>query len=443
MSNRALEFTANTFHNAWNEFKLSVNSIDSSITDINTVEEIARLKKVINYIDGYLSLVEPDLNKNNVLTPLLANLISTINFVNQYKQQANIAFLVNANQQIDNLLTGIKALNILLPSNIEGSAISEMLSTYNKTIFDALRNIDLPAVVQASNEIKKLKSELIDNTDSVRANVISESAGIQRIYSELKNLHDEILLDMLDKPSIKTKIITVTNDISNEIELITKRITDISPKIDEIDVFYEKVNELSQDIDNRLKEITEITNNQKSVYLALENEIRGLLSSAITVGLGKAYADERKKFTNPIMIWNGVFIAIVFIIFALGFYSFCEFITLTASGKPIIEINQLLLRSLPMTIPLVWLALYASKRRSENQRLEQEYAHKEALANSYMGYKEQAELLKEQDPQLVTKLLSCAIDAISYNASNTLDKKHGDGTILGNTVNQITKGVKK
>ena len=101
------------------------------------------------------------------------------------------------------------------------------------------------------------------------------------------------------------------------------------------------------------------------------------------------------------------------------------------------EISNNLMHSLPFTIPLIWLAIYASKRRSENQRLEQEYAHKETLAKSYSGYKQQIEQLSEKDKELLAKLLTAAIDSISYNASNTLDKKHGDGTVFQEILKQI------
>ena len=102
------------------------------------------------------------------------------------------------------------------------------------------------------------------------------------------------------------------------------------------------------------------------------------------------------------------------------------------------EIVKSILHSLPITLPLIWVAVYASKRRSENQRLEQEYAHKEALARSYISYKKQIGELGKEDSELLEKLILEAINAISYNASKTLDKKHGDGTIL----NEITQSIK-
>lgn len=81
----------------------------------------------------------------------------------------------------------------------------------------------------------------------------------------------------------------------------------------------------------------------------------------------------------------------------------------------------------PFVAPLIWLAVFASIRRSQYERLQQEYAHKEAFAKSYESYKKQLEtLLKAEGETLQRELISKAIEAIAYNASQTLDGKHRD-----------------
>jgi len=111
--------------------------------------------------------------------------------------------------------------------------------------------------------------------------------------------------------------------------------------------------------------------------------------------------------------------------------------------KGIEDIGKHFFKTLPIIAPLIWLAIFASSRRSENQRLEQEYAHKEALAKSYSSYKKQIDGLKEEDQSLLIKLLDNAIETISKNASETLDKKHGDGTPLQSIVKTLTEEIKK
>jgi hypothetical protein len=82
-----------------------------------------------------------------------------------------------------------------------------------------------------------------------------------------------------------------------------------------------------------------------------------------------------------------------------------------------------LVNKIPFVAPLVWLALFSSNRRSQYERLQQEYAHKEAIARSYSSYKKQLQDLDSDSDSLQRELISKAIDAIAFNASTTLDHK--------------------
>ena len=94
---------------------------------------------------------------------------------------------------------------------------------------------------------------------------------------------------------------------------------------------------------------------------------------------------------------------------------------------------------LPFYGPAVWFAYYASKRRSEYQRLQQEYAHKEALAKSYDSYKKQIQELGQENNEMLVSLLNKAIDAIAHNASKTLDGKHGDKMPLQEALDRLAE----
>ena len=80
---------------------------------------------------------------------------------------------------------------------------------------------------------------------------------------------------------------------------------------------------------------------------------------------------------------------------------------------------------IPFIIPSLWLVIFISKRRSESERLSQEYAHKEVLAKSYDSYRQQIEKLsKKEQEELLLVLMEGMIKAISLNPAETLDKKH-------------------
>lgn len=70
-----------------------------------------------------------------------------------------------------------------------------------------------------------------------------------------------------------------------------------------------------------------------------------------------------------------------------------------------------------------------SNRRKELARLYQEYAHKVAVTSSYASYKDQIQNLNEENQELLIKLMSSAIDIISKNPSDFMDKTQNNKTI--------------
>jgi hypothetical protein len=88
------------------------------------------------------------------------------------------------------------------------------------------------------------------------------------------------------------------------------------------------------------------------------------------------------------------------------------------------EVLRTLLTRAPIVLPVVWIAIFSATRRSQYERLQQEYAHKEAFASSYESYKKQLQELQVDADGLQKELIAKAIEAISFNASKTLDGKH-------------------
>ncbi len=87
-------------------------------------------------------------------------------------------------------------------------------------------------------------------------------------------------------------------------------------------------------------------------------------------------------------------------------------------------ILRALLYKAPFIAPAVWLAYFLPPGEVNYERLQQEYAHKEALARSYESYKKQIQDLQGDSDGLQRELISKAISAIAFNASTTLDGKH-------------------
>lgn len=182
-----------------------------------------------------------------------------------------------------------------------------------------------------------------------------------------------------------------------------------------------------------MDKLEEFEQSQESKHSTLFKKIESLLPGATTAGLARAYTDMKESFDKPIMVWHIVFFASVGTMLGLTLLTFNfqspKDLTTTLTG---------MVYKLPLYAPLIWIAIYSSKRRSESQRLRQEYAHKESFAQSYDKYKRQIDELGQDDKAMLLKLIESSVDTISHNASSTLDSKHGDGTPLEKSVQHVS-----
>jgi hypothetical protein len=483
-------FENHAFHTTWNTAKEEVERIDETeITDDNQLIELARIKKVIDYIDSYLKIVEPDLNILNISNNLthMNNYCSNIRSdIAAFNSSKNTNHLTNTNAHLDNILGQVRGLNIGLPK-FSGQSLSGMLKTYNNTLDKALKEINLNTVISDSNQIKKLKEEILvdtDERDSTKTEVTTAYTDIIKKHKEIKEFYNETLNDAEYDDTLKALVKKAKDEVVEANDTAQNELKELNAKIEQFEKYYVKIfgelNEedvrtggLKSEIESQQKRLDTFEKNQeekhnkiladkleainkyeedaKLKYENLHTQIESLLPGATSAGLAEAYHQERNKFKKPIKFWNQIFIGSLGLMF-LG--TFLTFITITSNEtgwsfsfanhiKGIEDTLNNLFYKLPLYAPLIWLAIYASKRRSENQRLEQEYAHKEALARSYSSYKQQIEGLNQQDEALLKKLLESSIETVSYNASESLDKKHGDGTLSKEVLEKFGEVVKK
>ncbi|MEO5655958.1 MAG: hypothetical protein ABIR00_08265 [Nitrosospira sp.] len=175
------------------------------------------------------------------------------------------------------------------------------------------------------------------------------------------------------------------------------------------------------DFESRIVTLGKFEVTQKDRYHTLNNQINILLPAATSAGLAAAYGEMKDSFNDPIKQISRIFYFSI-----AAFFLLSSVIAVLESGFKPDDWNGVLrglIYKLPFYVPLVWLVFYASKRRSEYQRLQQEYAHKEALAKSYDSYKKQLEGLDGDNMEMQKALIAEAVNAIAYNASATLDGK--------------------
>lgn len=323
--------------------------------------------------------------------------------------------------------------------------------------------IDDPARLESYNLINK-KIKFIDNwlmiidpelgttnthlttahnlVNTAKNHITNEQVYVSRndTRNAISNLNNCILKVSECVDTIRKLPIAIQEELTIDKDKNSKSITEmlqifqvtIDKRLKETNNKIQELNNTKQEYEKKFDFLKQEYEKEFEKYKKTREEVESHRKILSATGLAGAYSKERKNLKNIIILCTCGFL---FIIMGIIFIGGNSVIKNSTDLHSIDNILHSLLRTVPFILPLIWLALYVNKRRSEYHRLEQEYAHKAILAKLYLSYKEQIEELQTDDPELLKKLMSSTIDSIAYNPSPTLDKKHGDGTVLNEVLN--------
>lgn len=480
MSRWTTNFKNHQFQSNWKVIKEEIDDLtvdDESI--VPDTEELARLVKVITYLDSLLSACDPELIPPKIWDAFNTQSQNCLNNIKSYKASKNRDNLATANEHADNLLGYVR------PYVVSGSDSAKASSNAFKAFSKSINN----QLSEFANKYKELSSEISglfresksfhdqitnilssfkeaetrylqgdDESDSVLEQIETSRKEIKKFEARIGELRNTLLEEYGGTGSIES-VIKDKNRFATETAENIKRIhSEMTTELERLRKFYYEVfgkendegefeGGLKNEIQDRQDDLDSFKNKQEERYKALNAEIESLLPGATSAGLASAYKAQKDSYSDPIKNQSLLFYFSIAAIVVLALVASIE----TWSPLKFESISNVegFLKSisfkLPVILPLIWLAAYASKRRSEAQRLQQEYAHKEALAKSYQNFKDQIDQLDDTNAhaELTKKLLDSAIQAVSANASVTLDGKHGDNTPAVDAIEKLTEKFDK
>lgn len=466
MSRWTEEFEQHTFQQSWAQLKIQLDNIEiDDKTVITSVQELARLKRVVSYLDALIENLDPELTPRTVWGNFQTQTDACLQNLRAYASDKNINGIIRANDNADNLLTYLRPYEVFQRNVAKGyrSAAKSLISD----IEDYIKSFHERASV-ITEELEKRQRESEDFFNSIEKNEIKASALASKLFDceddslnmekkldnlldtadsktkIISDLHSRLIEGTVDNPSIQARILALKSDIEENKIKLSGILEGAQNEITQLGVFYEKIfgqvddqgnvnGGLSHELDERTEKLRLFEIEQSKKYNALLDQIETLLPGATSAGLGSAYRSLKEEFSHPINTYTKLFhLSIAAMVLGslvmttshISFYPILsiEFIKMVEWD----EVVKALLYKAPFIAPVVWLAVFSAKRRSQYERLQQEYSHKEALASSYESYRRQLQDLKVGAEELQHELLSKTIEAISYNASVTLDGKHDE-----------------
>lgn len=456
------EFEQSSFKGAWTGLVSQVDALGvDDQTVITTVEELARLKKIVAFIDAIIKNADQELTPKAVWATCQGQADQLVSQVQAYASNRGPAHLVAANEHADNLLTYVRPY-MVAPSEaldaygaavqafagqmaehahtIQASAVQAQESV-KQALADARERMEAFGVME--QRIKAFDAYLFEGSDGLDP----AEKYVQRTVEQIRKSHEEVeefhdaLLGASDSTSMKVD--AFEKEMANARERLAALIASAAAERKDLQAFYERIfgpapkeddevrqGGLKDELDTRMKQLAQVEADQMTRHTTLFTKIEALLPGATSAGLASAYKKLKDDFEKSIRRYTQAFYGSLFALAIGGLAVVTDSVTFFPPSLKLVQAHdwqgllQTLLTRLPVVLPVVWLAIYSATRRSQYERLQQEYAHKEAFASSYESYKKQLQDLKVDADILQRELLAKAIEAIAFNASKTLDGNH-------------------
>jgi hypothetical protein len=462
MSRWTDRFKSHQFQQSWRQVKESLHEARANDETVPTeVTELGRLKRIVSYIDGLLRSLDPELVPLGVWDNFHPQAEACAQQIRAFNESRSIGHIQTANDHADNLLTYVRPYMVVTGRHAKNlrdsaaeyiSALDDYLKQFGSRAAEATSHIDLLVesieemqsdAVEARGLITVAVEELLGSSETIGkvGEFDKRLQDFQEKYGEIVDYYNETLVGEEGGESTKESISKAAISVKKDAATARESLQGNKALIDELTIFYGKIfgvvsedgsktGGLDDELSRHKNALGRFEEEQKVRYGALNQQIEDLLPGAASAGLASAYGQMRTSFDAPLLgasrlfywaIAGIVLASLVMTVDKVWFWG----IDFTPVGD-FSTVARSFLYKLPILGPLVWLAYYASRRRSECQRLQQEYAHKEALAKSYDSYRKQIQDLGGEKAEMLETLIAKAVEAISYNASGTLDGRHGD-----------------
>ncbi|EHU4841160.1 hypothetical protein NMS00_004381 [Vibrio alginolyticus] len=476
-SNQTLESSLNSFMEELN------HNVEQYQDDAQKSEELARTHRVMLVIQAFLENGESDFVSDAECARWVTILNTSKQKLGQWvTHRGNAQQLQGVKTQFTNQIDSLYK-TISLYMGAQGFSTSSMATAEETKSRFSYQNIEdfhvkakkaLAEITVLTEQIESLKNDSESDSSAINAlktklvdgskDEISVADMISDVHDKavekadkIKLAYDEIVLGVDGEQALFNSIKEYRDDAQSFKNETKEHLTAQAGMLERLREFYvrvygdeedESIKGIDEEIADHLKKLTDFEDKQEKKYTALNEQIESLLPAATSAGLASAYETLKSECDTPIKDFTTLFylallgLFICSSIFVIDSFSIWPFSIEFVGAGTWTEVSTAGLKKIPFVLPFLWLTVFASKRRSEQQRLRQEYAHKEALAKSYESYKQQIEDLGEENQQLQARLLERTIEAIAFNASTTLDKKHSDGTLAERFAGQTLKGGK-
>lgn len=313
------------------------------------------------------------------------------------------AGLIAGTDEVVNLADAIEKLNAYIWQYGLHNLSDEVLGYQTK--LNQLKNMELAAVetqrklqegILVKENLERLLGEAETQSESLKALVIG--ANTSTIATN----------EALTQATESSQKAAASLAIAQQNETASTQLLATSTKSNaEILIHEANINALVSGFTSLKADLETNKNTQEALFKEFEAhrvKIDNLLGDASRTGMAASFTKRKNDLNVPMLAWLIVFAVSIVGLVVMGVIYLAP---LLESGK----LEQLPSR-LALTAPFIWLGWFSARQYGFTSRLREDYAYKEASANSFEGYKREATLV---NTELLKNLMETAIQNLGDN----------------------------
>ena len=340
--------------------------------------------------------------------------------------------LVNGTDEVLNLTNSIELLHTAIWQyglhNLSDEVLgyqAKMNQLKNQELELKKLGAEIDGGLKLKGELNKLLEKAKKATEAIQIVLNSAEENAKKITSSLNQS-----TETSQKTADTLTTIQQTKKMSEELS------SSVAATKDKVDVWakeVKKVSDTSTEVcrksDELEKKLSSLIESTKGVYKRVEE----LLPGAASAGLASAYRQRKENIARSKGRWIAGFVFTLIGLAGMAVWIVMQFQNQKENSST--EWWLFLLQRAPLTFPFIWLGWFFSRNYGHAVRLEEVYAFKEAISQSFEGYKNQ---MKEVTPDKgLPNLCENVITILSESPLTVFDRKTTDETPANSILERI------
>ncbi|QEM80916.1 hypothetical protein [Halomonas binhaiensis] len=243
-------------------------------------EDIARLRKVVNYLNGIFENIDPEIIPFNHLANIQKSAQGCINEINSFKGSKNAGHLTNANAQADTLIIQFQQ----TPASayaVTDKNIKRSVSAYSETIGSY--------ITKYKKETEQSVSALVEHVKTLDQEINKKESKLAELSTQIDNVEQTIQKQTAEfntqyQSSEKERSERFNKDLSEYSKKLEGHIREYTGKSDD------EFKNLSLKTVKIIEVLTKLQDDATKVY--------GVTINTLQAGAYSSYANDEKKVAN-------------------------------------------------------------------------------------------------------------------------------------------------